>query len=549
MADVVIKGIGVGSAPVKAEVFRVKPPVAMPPLNYSSKYKRDEMFALKSAISSHEELLMKKSMLAGDDQLAGILIAQASMVADPELLMMANGYIEDGWDATSAIQMAINDFRRELEGVGGEFGERVADLDEIAYRVVCQLLGRAEDEKLPSTGRYIVVAQDLSPMETVNFTDVVVGVATERGGPTSHTAIVCRQRGIPALVACRDLSQLNDGDHILLDPLRSQIIVNGNLEDSSHENWWLKLPPVSSDQRTTQLMANVGSIEDARDVRNSNVTGIGLLRTELFYLSREVAPTREEQVDLYTDVLLAGPDGIITFRTLDAGSDKPIKFLNIPHEENPALGVRGYRLNVDHQNFLLDQLYAIKSAELNAKSAGRQIEVSIMAPMISSVGEASEFAAMARKVGFSRIGIMIEVPAIAMQIADLKGILDFVSIGTNDLSQYLYAADRQNSQVASLLDPWQPALLQMLKIISEEAKKVDIKVGVCGEAASDPLLIPYLVGLGISTVSCGKGALGAVAEVLTRIDFDMARSVVSAMEKMRDPQTARAAALKALGRP
>lgn len=546
MTEVVIRGIGVGSTPVKAEVFRVKPPVIMPPFNYSSQLKRDEMFALKSAISSHQELLMKKSMITKDEQLTGILIAQASMVADPELLMTANGYIEEGWDAPSAIQMAINDFRRELEGVGGEFGERVADLDEIAYRVVCQILGRVEEETLPSTGRYIVVAQDLSPMETVNFTDVVVGVATERGGPTSHTAIVCRQRGIPALVACRDLSQLCDGDQILLDPLASRITINGNLENVSRENWWLKLPLKPSGRHATTLMANVGSIEDAREVSDADVAGIGLLRTELFYLSRETMPSREEQVDLYTEVLLAGPEGIITFRTLDAGSDKPIKFLNIPHEENPALGVRGYRLNAGHQAFLLDQLYAIKTAEVNAKSAGRKIDVSIMAPMISSVGEASEFAAIARKIGFSQVGIMIEIPAIAMQIARLRGILDFVSIGTNDLSQYLYAADRQNSQVASLLDPWQPALLQMLKTISVEAKKVGIKVGVCGEAASDPLLIPYLVGIGISSVSCGKGALSSVKDVLARIDLEIARSVVSAMEEVSDPQSAKTAVLKTL---
>ena len=548
MPEAVIKGIGVGSTPVKAEVFRMKPPLLMPAFTHSSIYKRDEMFALKNAINAHEELLMKKSAMAKDEQLAGILIAQASLVADPELLSMANTYIEEGWDSTSAIQMAINDFRRELEGVGGEFGERVADLDEIAYRVVSQILGRTDESELPTTGRYIIVAQDLSPMETVNFTDVVVGVATERGGPTSHTAIVCRQRGIPALVACRDLSALSDGDQILLDPLASQIILNGNLEDVESESWWLKLPPTLLNHHSTRLMANIGSIEDARDVRTSSVAGVGLLRTELFYLSRDTAPTREEQTGLYTDVLMAGPDGEIIFRTLDAGSDKPIKFLSITHEENPALGVRGYRIDLDHHEFLLDQLHAIRRAELNAKSHGRNIDVSIMAPMISTIEEAREFASTAREVGFSRVGIMIEVPAVALQIAELKGVLDFVSIGTNDLSQYLYAADRQNSGVAHFLDPWQPALLRILKLIASEAKRADIKVGVCGEAASDPLLIPYLVGLGISSLSCGKGALRAAEEVLSRINMELALSVVSAMEGMTDPQSARSAALDSLQR-
>ena len=183
---------------------------------------------------------------------------------------------------------------------------------------------------------------------------------------------------------------------------------------------------------------------------------------------------------------------------------------------------------------------------MNAKSNGRNIDVSIMAPMISTIEEAKEFAYMAREVGFSRVGIMIEVPAIALQIAELKGVLDFVSIGTNDLSQYLYAADRQNSGVAHFLDPWQPALLRMLQLIVSEAKRVDIKVGVCGEAASDPLLISYLVGLGISSLSCGKGALQAAREVLSRISMESALSVVSAMEGATDPQSARSAALKSL---
>ena len=542
MASVrILEGIGVGTRAVRAEVLRWSARKPLPAMAKSSLGPEVEVNTLSKAIANLENQYAAKIKAATDKDLREILEAQSAFASDPELADMAKDFCVQGWDAPSGLQLAMGEFKSLLEGAGGEFGERVADLDEIVYRLIQWMSGESEETILPTTGSFIIVADDLTPMDTIAFTDVVVGVVTKGGGPTSHTAIVCRSRGIPAIVACTGADELVNGQMVVVDPDASQAIINGELADIDVD-WWAAR--TNQGGSLIQVMANVGSVADAAQVKSAN--GVGLLRTELFFLNNKVAPTRAEQQALYADVLAAGPDGEIIVRTLDAGSDKPIAFLGIGHEENPALGVRGQRVAAIAPKFYEDQLHAIKAAADSVKATGKKIEVSVMAPMIATVEEAQVFAKDARAAGFTRVGIMIEIPAITRVIGQLKGVVDFLSIGTNDLSQYLFAADRVNSGVAALLNPWQPALLSILESIATDSAAAGIKVGVCGEAASDPLLAVVMAGLGINSVSASASSVAAVSELLSRVDNKAAKSAAKAARGATSARDAKAAAKSAL---
>ena len=536
----VLTGIGVGSAAVRAPIFRWATRAALPPLTKSATTSENEIAAVKSAIT-HVEKVFADKISAASGQLRDILQAQVALATDPELSDMAEQFCNEGWDSASAIQLAMQEFKSLLQGAEGEFGERVADLDDIVYRIIQIMQGSTEEHSLPASGQVIVVAEDLTPMDTVAFTSVVVGVITEKGGPTSHTAIVCRSRGIPALVACIGAAALHNGELVVLDPDNSQAIVGGELSQSSQQ-WWSEKKNLG--KSVIPVLANIGSVKDAALAQNAR--GVGLLRTELFFLDRVTPPTREEQIALYTEIFMACPSGEIIVRTLDAGSDKPIPFLQMGREENPALGVRGQRVASVSPDFYRDQLHAIKSAADNAVTNGKKISVSVMAPMIATIEEARIFAEQARDAGLTRVGIMIEVPAIVPVISQLQGLIDFVSVGTNDLSQYLFAADRTNSGVAHLLNPWEPALLATLQQIALSAKASSIKSGVCGEAASDPLLAVVLAGMGFDSVSASPSSVADVTSALSVVDTGLAQKVAQISLQQKSAASAKSAAKAAL---
>ena len=536
----VLTGIGVGQRPVRAPIFRLNSRMPLPPHSKSTQSSDQEIVRVNTAVVELEKIYQGK-ITAASGELSEILNAQLSLASDPELVDLAGHYCSDGWSAESAIQMAMDEFKSLLLGAGDEFGERIADLDEIVYRFVQILSGNAIDTDIPTTGEFIVVAEDLTPMDTVAFTSAVVGVITEKGGPTSHTAIVCRSRSIPALVACKTAATLQTGQIVALDPENSQAVIDGELAQSQ-SSWWNSLP--DQGERVIQLLANVGSIDDAK--RSQGASGVGLLRTELLFLDQNVAPSVAAQQNLYLNLFLASPSGEIIVRTLDAGSDKPIPFLKMEKEENPALGVRGQRVAEIAPDFYHNQLTAIAAAEKDAQAQGAAITVSVMAPMIATVAEAKIFAEAARAAGITRVGIMIEIPAIISVIPHLAGVIDFLSVGTNDLSQYLFAADRTNAHVAHLLDPFEPALLSALSQIAQSAKVAGIKSGVCGEAGSDPLMAVVLAGLGFDSASASASAISEVDAGLSRVTIEMAHKAATAALSQSDARSAKSAARSAL---
>jgi phosphoenolpyruvate-protein phosphotransferase (PTS system enzyme I) len=444
-----------------------------------------------------------------------VLFAQAMMPRDPALLSR----VENELAARSlphAVTVAFDGFGASLKAVGGYLAERAADLEDLANRTVAEVLGLPMPG-IPDPGHpFVLVADDLAPADTATLDrSQVLAIVTERGGPTSHTAILAKSLGIPAIVGCAAVRELTDGTTVLVDGGTGTVVVDPDPDEVaraderaavlSHALAASTGPGRTADGTAVALLVNLGAEGELAAAAAADSEGVGLLRTEFLYLNRTTAPTVAEQIAQYSAVFAAFAGRKVVVRTLDAGADKPLAFVDHGDEPNPALGVRGYRLAARHPQMLADQLTAIASA-----AAEHDSEVWVMAPMVSTPVEAAAFTVQAHAYGLSVAGTMIEVPAAALQAKHVLEGCDFASIGTNDLGQYTLAADRMASELAGLLDPWQPALLELVARTAQAGRELGKPVGVCGEAASDPLLALVLVGLGVTSLSMAPPALPAV---------------------------------------
>ncbi len=534
-AGTVLSGLGVGLNAVVAEVFRVAPMQALPAWTKSTRSFDDERDALRGAIGSVGAHLDSLGAKVGSTS-AEIFEALKYLLEDEELFEVAEGNLNDGWSAAAAYGMAVNEFA-ELLGGDPDFDERVKDLQDLSKRVQAEIAGIKVGLELPSEGSFVIVGEDFSPADTAQFTPAVVGVITISGGPTSHTAIICRSRSIAAVVSCAAAVDLVDGDVVLVDPVGDRVVVGGEISSATQAIKFID----TGREPIIPVRSNIGSLDDAKKAAAANANGVGLFRTELLYLSATSQPDVASQSASYAEVLAAAPAGPIVVRTIDAGSDKPVPFLNMPHEENPSLGVRGFRLIREHRSFIEDQLHSIEFARAHTNR-----EVWVMAPMIATAGEAREFAGLARSIGKFKVGIMVETPSIVTQIADLKGQIDFLSVGTNDLSQYLFAADRMNPALGLLLNPWQPALIRTLARIASEAEAAGISSGVCGESASDPAFAVVLAGLGFKSVSASASQVGAVRAALSAVSEADAKRIATGVLAFSTAEEAKAFVLQEL---
>jgi phosphotransferase system enzyme I (PtsI) len=468
---------------------------------------------------------------------ADVLSAQAAMASDPSLMDAVADGIDAGADGPHAVQAAFGTFRTMFEEAGGLLAERVADLDDIRDRVIATLLGLALPG-IPHPGHpFVLIATDLAPADTATLQpDDVLGLVTERGGPTSHTAILARTLGIPAVVSCAGAMTVSDGVYVSVDGSAGTVDIGVSPEPTvpgpRRPARTGTVRGATADGHPVKLMLNVGSAA----VPALRGDGVGLFRTEFLFLSRQTAPSMAEQQTAYAEVFAAHPGQTIVVRTLDAGADKPLPFLALAEEPNPALGVRGFR-TVRHRPEILDE--QLQAIALAAKSTAA--DVWVMAPMITTAVEAADFARRARAFGRRTVGVMIEVPAAALHADRILAEVDFISIGTNDLSQYAMASDRMSGDLADLLDPWQPAVLSLVKMCAEAGRAAGKPVGVCGEAAADPLLATVLVGLGVTSLSMAGPALGGVADGLLGVGLaDCIRAAEAALAA-RDPASARQA--------
>jgi phosphotransferase system enzyme I (PtsI) len=437
-----------------------------------------------------------------------------------------------------------------LAAAGGYLAERVADLRDVRNRALAVLLGRPMPGIPHPRHPFVLVGQDLSPADTATLDPTeVLALITELGGPTSHTAILAKGLGLPAVVQCPGAVDLVDDTLVVVDGSAGTIITDPDdstvaeaaaraaarrmLTSTGHG------PGHTADAVEVALLANIATVEDAHRAAAADCEGVGLFRTEGLYLGRATEPTPEEQQATYTEVFAAFGTRRIVVRTLDAGADKPLAFVDMGEEENPALGVRGLRVARRHPHLLTDQLTALAAA---ARATGADVRV--MAPMVSTPAEAHDFVAAARTAGLTVAGVMVEVPAAALRARDLLPEVDFVSIGTNDLAQYTFAADRMQGELADLLDPWQPALLDLIALIGNAGQTTTTKVGVCGEAAGDPLLACVLVGLGVRSLSMATGLIPAVRLVLGAHTLARCTEMAVAARTATDAISARAAVRK-----
>lgn len=533
----ILTGLGVGLNAVRAEVFRVKPQAALPAAAKHAGDADAERAALKAAIAAVARHLDELAIKAGETS-AEIFEALKMLMEDEDLFEMASGEIDSGWNAATAYINAVDQLGGIFAG-DAAFEERLVDLQDLAKRVAAHIAGISLGLDLPETGSFVIVGDDFSPADTAQFTKAVVGVVTIKGGPTSHTAIICRSKSIPALVSCAQAAELVDGVEVLVDPVGDRVVVGGDDTMITKAISFV----AKSFEPIIPVRANIGSLDDAISAATTAANGVGLFRTELLYLSETTMPTREKQAKSYAEILSAAPAGPIVVRTIDAGSDKPVPFLEMPHEENPALGIRGFRLIVDHRQFLVDQLESLEEAR---KVSGR--EVWVMAPMIATAAEAIEFATMAKVAGNFKVGIMVETPSIAMALSDLAGKIDFISVGTNDLSQYLFAADRMNAGLGALLNPWQPSLVRMLEKIAKDSLAAGISSGVCGESASDPAFAVVLAGLGFKSVSASRSQVGAVRSALSAVTQEQAIEVAEVALNAVTADQCKSAVLDALAK-
>ena len=449
--------------------------------------------------------------------------------------------------AVRATVAAATQFIEMFTKMGGLMAERVTDLKDIRDRVIAELAGLPEPGVPVPEQPSILCAEDLAPADTAGLDPHrVVGLATSLGGPTSHTAIIARQLGIPCVVAVGGLDDVPAGTMVLLDGNRGTVTLDPDRADAAAAvasadvaaaamaGW--SGPGATSDGHAVLILANVADGSAARAARQAPVEGVGLFRTELCFLDRDSEPTVAEQASIYAEVLDAFAGHKVVIRTLDAGSDKPLKFVTSPEEENPALGVRGFRIAKSNAELVARQLDAIAEAGLQTGNAPW-----VMAPMIATADEARRFADLARDRGLFP-GVMIEVPAAALLADRILEHVEFLSIGTNDLTQYTMAADRMSAELATLTDPWQPGVLALVAQTARAGAAVGKPVGVCGEAAADPLLACVLIGMGITSLSAAASAVTPVGAKLASVTLQQCRDAAEAVLATAAPADARAAA-------
>ena len=488
-----------------------------------------------------QALKVKTEQEASADE-AAIFDAHAMFLDDPSLLdLVADVVNVEKLNVEAAWSDGIENFAQQMEMMGDEYlSARAADIRDVGKRVLRILSGQTETDLSGLNIPSVILAEDLTPSDTARLDkQFVLGFATAEGGPTSHTAILAKALGLPAVVGCGELlMSIPAGTQMLIHGGKAEIIADPDEETKQNYEKLtgeaariaeLELKSaaehaVTRDGRQVEIVANVGSPSDAVSALKFGAEGIGLLRTEFLYLERTTAPTEEEQLSAYKAVLDVMEKRPVVVRTLDVGGDKQLDYLDLGKEANPFLGWRAIRMCLDKPDFFKIQLRALLRA-----SPGHDLR--IMFPMIATLEEVrrskallaearGEVIAAGHPVSENiQVGIMVEIPA-AAQMADLFAKeVDFFSVGTNDLTQYTMAAERTSEKMAYLADPCHPAVVRQIKRVIEEGHKAGIWIGVCGEMAGDPEAAPVLLGLGLDEFSMAAPGIPHLKAILRQWSF------------------------------
>jgi phosphotransferase system enzyme I (PtsI) len=426
------------------------------------------------------------------------------------------------------------------------FKERIADIKDVRKRVLSHLLNIPITDLSNLKEDSIIVAEDLSPSDTASLNlSRTKGFITSVGGRTSHTAIMARSLGIPAVVGVRDIDKkVNDGDLVIMDAISGDVVINPDklqvktyqkkIEDlkklNSKYEPYINAETLSKDGHILEFSANIGSIDDVNQNLSETSDGIGLFRTEFLYMNQDHLPTEEEQYKAYKAVLERMGNKKVIIRTLDIGGDKHLEYLELDEEMNPFLGHRALRLCLSNKDLFKTQLRALLKASVYGN-------LHIMFPMVATLGELREAKALLEECeseltnensNFSKdykIGIMIEIPAAALLADQFAKEVDFFSIGTNDLIQYTFAADRMNQSVSYLYQPYNPSLLRLIKMVIDASHKEGIWTGMCGEMAGDVYALPVLFGLGLDEFSMAASSIKKLRYYLSHLSKEECKAI------------------------
>lgn len=538
-------GIGIGIAKVVKEQ---NVEVMKKAVSDTEAEKKSFLEVLKIIKAETEEMANSLEKNASDKE-AEILLGHIMLMSDPMLVdEIANRIDSDKLCAEFIIEDVCNQYAAVFASMDDELmQQRATDMHDIKSRLIKKILG-IEDINLSNLPYgSVIVAKDLTPSMTAGLNpENIMGIVTELGGRTSHSAILARALEIPAVVGVSDLPEdIKDGVSVLLDGSSGEVILEGNEEESSlyekkkkeyyAEKEMLKkykeLPSTSADGKKVEIAGNIGSPEDASKVIENGGEGIGLFRTEFLFMDRNSMPTEEEQFESYKKVALLMEGKPVIIRTLDIGGDKEIPYMGIEKDENPFLGYRAIRLCLDRkEDIFIPQLRAL----LRASAFGN---IKIMIPLVTSMDEITQAKSLIERVkaeldseniAYNRdiqVGIMVETAAASLMADVFAKHVDFFSIGTNDLIQYSMSVDRGNVKVANLYSQLSPAVLRSIHNIITEGKKAGIMVGMCGEAAADPLLIPVLLSWGLDEFSMSASSILKSRQIISKCDSKSLKDV------------------------
>ena len=491
--------------------------------------------------TARDELEVEQARTAervGEDE-AAVFGAHLQFLDDPQLVDAIEAEIASGEAAELAVDRAFGDAIAQFEGMEGRMADRADDMRDIRDRLLRILSGgeRVDLGDLPEGT--VLLAERLTPSDTAQLdAEAVAGFATMTGGRTSHVSIFARSIGIPAIVGTGEkLAGIPEGAEVAVDAEEEAVVVDPDEEvrerATAGRDVTVREEPVETrDGTEIEVAANIGTLAELDGAVAQGADGIGLFRTEFLFLDRESPPDEDEQFETYVDALEAFPDGRVVVRTLDIGGDKPVPYLDLPEEENPFLGDRGIRRALgDDADLFESQLRALLRA-----AGATDATLSVMFPLVATVDEltaaldevdrvAEALAAEGIEYSVPELGVMIETPAAVFSAPEFAERVDFFSIGTNDLAQYVMAADRENDAVAHLHDPQQPAVLRAIRRAVEAAHAHDAWIGMCGEMAGDPDLTELLVGLGLDELSMSAVTVPAVKATVIDTDSTDAAAV------------------------
>ncbi|MFW6266807.1 MAG: phosphoenolpyruvate--protein phosphotransferase [Halanaerobium sp.] len=530
-------GIAIGKS-----LLKVEKEIEIDKKNINENQIEQEIEKLHNALSkSKEQLEQLKEETAeklGEEK-AEIFAAHLMILDDPEVIPAFENKIKDNkLNAAAAVKKVIDEFAAMFAAMDDEYlRERGSDIKDVGMRVIKNLLG-IEDIADKMEEEVIIIAEDLTPSDTAQLdTDKVLAFVTRDGSRTSHSAIMARSLGIPSVVGVGSelIEKAENGMEIIVDGNSGNIYFNP--EQSTLTEYEAKLEKYEAEQERlkafknksaetkdghrVEVVGNMGNLKDVDPILANGGEGVGLFRSEFLYMDRDQLPTEEEQFEVYKEVAEKMGDKPVIIRTLDVGGDKELPYLDFPEEMNPFLGYRAIRVCLERDDIFKPQLRAL----LRAGSFGN---LKIMFPMISSLNEllaakakVEEVKAELRAEGLEYnaeidLGMMIEIPAAVMIADKLAKEVDFFSIGTNDLIQYTVAVDRMNEQIAEMHTPYHPAVLRLVKKTIEAAHAEDIWVGMCGEAAGEELLLPFLLGAGLDEFSMSAVSILKIKEILTK---------------------------------